>query len=40
MANKPVRDWVYLAIIGLQLTGMLGKPSTPIHRIPQAKRPC
>ena len=26
MANKPVRDWVYLAVIGLQLTGMLGKP--------------
>ncbi|KAM3549431.1 hypothetical protein ARSEF4850_008855 [Beauveria asiatica] len=23
MANKPIRDWVYLAIIGLQLTGML-----------------
>ncbi|OAA76531.1 hypothetical protein LEL_06215 [Akanthomyces lecanii RCEF 1005] len=23
MANKPVRDWVYLAVIGLQLTGML-----------------
>ncbi|XWX01213.1 hypothetical protein V2A60_009239 [Cordyceps javanica] len=23
MANKPVRDWIYLAIIGLQLTGML-----------------
>lgn len=24
MARKPVRDWVYLGIIGLQLTGMLG----------------
>lgn len=39
MADKPVRDWVYLAIIGLQLTGMLGTPSAPIHRILQAKPP-
>ncbi|KAM3527054.1 hypothetical protein MY4038_006537 [Beauveria bassiana] len=23
MAKKPIRDWVYLAVIGLQLTGML-----------------
>ncbi|EGX88191.1 hypothetical protein CCM_09327 [Cordyceps militaris CM01] len=26
MANKPWRDWIYLAVIGLQFTGMIGIP--------------
>lgn len=33
MANKPVRDWVYLAIIGLQFIGMLGKRAPPLIKI-------
>ncbi|EEU42975.1 uncharacterized protein NECHADRAFT_106302 [Fusarium vanettenii 77-13-4] len=35
MAQKPIRDWVYLAIISVQLFGMFdslyGNPSAPFH---------
>ncbi|KAM3513342.1 hypothetical protein MY11210_003026 [Beauveria gryllotalpidicola] len=29
MANKPIRDWFYLTMIGLQLTGLFGTPPPP-----------